>query len=184
MLDETNNSPQPPLRWISGVEAERTPAELTELWFGPESEAAGWTEQGPSTRWKQKVQYSSEVQWTSRTDSLIDWCILTFSSSSSRVWSWSTTVKTVRVSSALSGRQRPGLHFWISATVLLMDWIFCSTVCRHKKDIQKNWSFKTNHHLAFIDFGLFLSWRSHHVDIRWYHFILPSHLEAFFSGAG
>ena len=99
-------------------------------------------------------------------DSLIDWCILTFSSSSSRVWSWSTTVKTVRVSSALSGRQRPGLHFWISATVLLMDWIFCSTVCRHR-DIQKNWFFKTNHRLVFVDFGLLLSWRSHHVDIKW-----------------
>lgn len=52
----------------------------------------------------------------------------TCSRSCSRIWSWLTTAKTVRVSWAFPGRPRSGLHLWIWATVALMDPTLCSTI--------------------------------------------------------
>lgn len=132
---------------------------------------------------------------------LTDW--LTFSSSSSRVWSWSTTEKTVRVSSALSGRQRPGLHFWISATVLLMDWILCSKLCTQRRGIQEKTTVQKLVFCLETNFQ-FVVWAIKHALMEagvenhslFYSFLIQtvpslikwkppmSHLESFFSGSG
>lgn len=131
-MNQTNLS----LPWIGYQEVRLRSSLLSWQSFGLDRSWRLLDEQRWDFLQKQWRKRFSEGQLDSAglTDWLLD--LLTFSSSNSRVWSWSTTLKTVRVSSAFSGRQRPGLHFWISATVLLMDWILCSTTCTHKKSIQ------------------------------------------------
>lgn len=122
------NSPQAPLRRPSGAAAPRRPLEA-----GPGSDwgAGARTEPGPSAGRQEDVDeklisISHSADWAADPP--------TFSRSSSRVCIWSTTLKTTRVSSAPSGRHRSGLHRWISATVVPMDWILFPKTWRHSRD--------------------------------------------------
>ncbi len=64
----------------------------------------------------------------------------TCSSSSSCFCRSSAFLNTTSVFSALSGRHRPSLQFWISATVLFIRSILSSVACKHTQNTQQSGS--------------------------------------------